>query len=124
MQETWAQSLGWEDPLEKRMATHTNALALRISWTEESGRLQPMGLQRVRHDWATKHTCTREDQNLILMSTVEGKKKRTEKLKVKRGKTYTLLYGSARKVFAWLASHQSSRTTYERERERERERES
>ena len=45
--------LGWEDPLEKGMATHTSILAWRIPWTEEPGRLQSMGLQRVRHDWAT-----------------------------------------------------------------------
>ena len=53
MQETWVQSLGWDDPLEKGMATHSSILAWRIPWTEEPGRLQSMGLQRVRHDWAT-----------------------------------------------------------------------
>ena len=53
MQETWVQFLGWEDPLEKGMATCSNILAWRISWTEESGRLQSMGLQRIGHDWAT-----------------------------------------------------------------------
>ena len=51
MQETWAQSLGWEDPLEKGMATHCSILGWRIPWTEEPCRLQSMGLQRVRHDW-------------------------------------------------------------------------
>ena len=50
MQETWVQSLGWEDPLEKGMATHSSILAWRISWTEELGRLQSMGSQRVGHD--------------------------------------------------------------------------
>ena len=50
MQETWLRSLGWEDPLEKEMATHFSTLAWRIPWTKESGRLQSMGLQRVRHD--------------------------------------------------------------------------
>ena len=50
MQETWAQSLGWEDPLEKEMATHSSTLAWRIPWTEEPGRLQCTGSQRVRHD--------------------------------------------------------------------------
>ena len=44
------QPLGWEDPLEKSMATHPSVLAWRIPWTEESGRLQSMGLQRVGHD--------------------------------------------------------------------------
>ena len=50
MQETWVQSLGWEDPLEKGMATHSSILAWRIPWMEESGGLQCMGSQRVRHD--------------------------------------------------------------------------
>ena len=47
MQETQVQSLGWEDPLEKGMATHSSILAWRIPWTEEPGGLQSMGLQRV-----------------------------------------------------------------------------
>ena len=50
MQETRLQSLAWEDPLEKEMATHSIILAWRIPWTEESVRLQPMGSQRVGHD--------------------------------------------------------------------------
>ena len=50
MQETWVQSLGWEDPLEKGMATHSNILAWRIPWTEERGRLQYIGLQSLGHD--------------------------------------------------------------------------
>ena len=49
MQETQVQSLGWEDPLEKGMATHSSILAWRIPWTEESDELQSMALQRVRH---------------------------------------------------------------------------
>ena len=53
MQETWAQSLGQEDPLEKEMATHSGILAWKIPWTEELGGLQSMGLQRVRYDRAT-----------------------------------------------------------------------
>ena len=51
--ETWVQSLGWKDPLEKGTATHSSILAWRIPWTEESGRLQSMELQTVRHDRAT-----------------------------------------------------------------------
>ena len=54
MQEIQVHSLGWEDPLEKGMATHTSILAWRIPWTEESERVQSLGSQRVRHDWATK----------------------------------------------------------------------
>ena len=50
MRETGGESLGWVDPLEKRMATHSNILAWRIPWTEEPGRLQSMGSQRVGHD--------------------------------------------------------------------------
>ena len=51
MQETWARSLGQEDPLEKEMATHSSIPAWRIPWTEEPGRLQSVGLQKVGHDW-------------------------------------------------------------------------
>ena len=50
MQETWVQSLGWEDPLEMGMATHSSVLARKIPWTKEPGRLQSMGSQRVGHD--------------------------------------------------------------------------
>ena len=50
MQEIWFRSLGREDPREEEMATHSSILAWRISWTEEPGGLQSMGLQRVRHN--------------------------------------------------------------------------
>ena len=50
MQETWVRSLGQEDPLEKEIATHSSVLAWKIPWTEEPGRLQFMGLQRVGHN--------------------------------------------------------------------------
>ena len=53
MQETWVRSLGWEDPLEKEMAILSRTIAWKVSWTEEPGRLQAMGSQRVGHDWAT-----------------------------------------------------------------------
>ena len=46
----WVRFLGWEDPLEKEMATHSSILAWRIPWTEEPGGLQSTGSQRVRHD--------------------------------------------------------------------------
>ena len=50
MQETWVQSLGQEDPLEKELAPHSSTLAWKIPWTEEPGRLQSMGSQRVGHN--------------------------------------------------------------------------
>ena len=53
MRETWVQSLGQEDPLEKEMATHSSILAWRIPCMEEPGRPQSMGSQRVGHDWVT-----------------------------------------------------------------------
>ena len=49
MRETQIQSLGWEDPLEKEMATHSSILAWRIPWTEEPGRLQSTGSKRVKN---------------------------------------------------------------------------
>ena len=53
IQETWVRSLGWEDTLEKRMATYSSILAWRIPWTKEYGELQSMGSQRVGHEGAT-----------------------------------------------------------------------
>ena len=50
MQETWVRSLGWEDPLEEDMATHSSILAWKIPWMEEPGRLQSMGSLGVGHD--------------------------------------------------------------------------
>ena len=53
MQETRVQSLGWEDPLENEVVTHSSILSWRITWAEEPGGLQSMELQRVGHDWVT-----------------------------------------------------------------------
>ena len=50
MWETQVQSVGWEDPLEKEMAIHSSTIAWKIPWTEEPGRLQSIGSQRVGHD--------------------------------------------------------------------------
>ena len=63
MQEMRAQSLGWEDPLEKEMVTHSSILAWEISWTKEPGKLQSMGSKKkIRNDLATK-------QHIIIMIT-------------------------------------------------------
>ena len=56
-QETWVQSLGWKDPLEKRMATHSSIHAWKIPWTEEPGELQSTGSESDTAEWLT-HTCT------------------------------------------------------------------
>ena len=53
MREIQVRALGWEDPLEKEMAIHSSTIAWKIPWTEEPGRLQSMGSQRVGHDWET-----------------------------------------------------------------------
>ena len=53
MQETWVQPLGWEDPLEKGMATHSSILAWRIPWAKKPGGLQFMGSHKAGHGWAT-----------------------------------------------------------------------
>ena len=54
MQETWVQSLGWEDPLEEEKAIDSSILAWKIPWTEKPGRIQSRGSQRIGHDFATK----------------------------------------------------------------------
>ena len=90
MEEIWFQSLGQEDSLENKMVTHSSPFAWRIPWTERLGRLQAMGSQRVRHDWATNTTTKyfiRLSQmrilNLVKISSfntilevVEGKRER------------------------------------------------
>ena len=65
MQEMQVQSLGWEDPLEKEMATHCSILAWRSPWTEEPGRLQSIGLQRVRDDLVTKTTTKQKTPKMV-----------------------------------------------------------
>ena len=65
MQKTRVWSLGWENPLEKEMATHSSILAWKILWTEEPARLQSMGSQRVEHSWVTKHIA-----HILLLSTL------------------------------------------------------
>ena len=58
-QETWAQSLSWEDPLEEEMSAYSSILNWNIPWTEKPGGLLSMGSQRVRHDLVTEHAHTR-----------------------------------------------------------------
>ena len=55
--ETWVQSLGQEDPMEKEMATHSIIIVWKTPWAEESSGLQPMVRQTVGHDWVIEHTC-------------------------------------------------------------------
>ena len=65
MQEMQVQSLSWEDPLEKEMATHASIPAWDIPWTEEPGRLQCMGSQRVGHDFVIKQQYAITQRGLI-----------------------------------------------------------
>ena len=70
----WVWSLGWEDPLEKEMATQSSIRAWEIPWTEEPGGLQSLGLQRAGHEWATEraHTHTHREENRSVVVMVEG----------------------------------------------------
>ena len=67
VQETWVQSLGWGDPLVNGMATHSTILANKIPATEEPGRLQSMGRQRVGHDRVMEHTYLKDQLSLSLL---------------------------------------------------------
>ena len=69
MWETWVRSLGQEDPLEKEMAIHSSTLAWKIPGTEEPGRLQSMGSQRVGHDCATSLSLSAFKENGASFST-------------------------------------------------------
>ena len=80
MQETWetcVQSLGWEDTLEKEMATHSSVLAWEVPWTEEPGGLQSMGSQESD---MTEHTCTQFIMDMVITIHV-FKLERTQKKK-------------------------------------------
>ena len=68
MRETRVQSLGWEDPMEKEMVTHSSILIWRIPWMEKPGRLQSTGSQRVRHNWATSHTQSHSQSRVLFPS--------------------------------------------------------
>ena len=69
VQEAWVQSLGQEDPLEKGMATHSSVLAWRIPWTEEPGRLQSMGSQRVDTTERLTHTLSLRSRQVSFSSS-------------------------------------------------------
>ena len=81
MRETRVRSLGWEDPLEKEMATHSSALAWKIPWMEEPGRLQSMGPQRVGHDRATSLSLSRIQVDDNLSSSLNNVKKENKNTK-------------------------------------------
>ena len=103
MQETWVQSLGQEDPLEKEMGTHSSTLAWRIPWTEEPGRLQSTGSQRVGHDWATSLSCIGEGNgNPLQCSCLENPRD--------GGAWWAAVYGvtQSRTRLKWLSSSSSS----------------
>ena len=69
MQEIWVLSLDQEDSLEKEMANHSSILAWESPWTEEPGRLQSLGLQRVRHDLATEQQSNVTKFKLLLLTS-------------------------------------------------------
>ena len=71
MLETQVQALGWEDPLEKEMAIHSSTIAWRIPWTEEPGRLQSMGSQRVGHNWAISVSQSRDKSTQSIFCSIE-----------------------------------------------------
>ena len=77
--ETRVWSLGWENPLEKEMVTHSSIFAWRIPWTEEPGRLQSTGWQRVGHDWVTSlshasyYILTKEECEAVITINTESK---------------------------------------------------
>ena len=93
VQESWVQSLCQDDPLEEELATHSSILAWRIPWTEEPGRLQSMGSQRVRHDWATfTFGCSQGTRVTTFSSVTTGHTQnplKKELLKVRSASTWS-----------------------------------
>ena len=89
MWETQVQSLGWEDPLEKEMATHVSIFAWEIPWTEEPGGLHFRGLQRVGRDWATNMHIAQEGSLSTLMNCSKKVREEPGYRRVFAGKTNT-----------------------------------
>ena len=82
MQKTCIRSLEWENPLEKDMATHSSILAWEIPWTEEPGRLQPMGTQKVRCDWGINIVLSEQvcPENLVGFYSMKDMARPTEEV--------------------------------------------
>ena len=76
IRETWVWTLGWKDPMEKEMATHSRTLAWKIPWTEEPGRPQSMGSQRVEHYWVTSLSHS----NGVIDHWLWGEKRKLEEI--------------------------------------------
>ena len=83
MWETRVQSLGLENPLEKELATYSSILALKIPWTEEPGRLQCLGSQRVRYNWVTN---THAQKDKIYKEEEQRRKERGKEVGETKGK--------------------------------------
>ena len=98
MQETWVQSLSWEDPLEKEMAIHSSTIAWKIPWTEEPGRLQSMGLQsrtRLICFIPSPHMWINHSAHLLLINfkiCIKGSKRIKSGIVVSRQKEQELIY--------------------------------
>ena len=94
MRETPVLSLGWEDPLEERMATHCSILARKIPWTEEPSRIQPTGSQRVGRDQSTEQSRSEWDhfKTRLLLPVIWINSVSTEKIKNKKNKTRLLFF--------------------------------
>ena len=88
MWETWVQSLGREDPLEKEMATHSITLAWRIPWMKEPARLQSTGWQRVRHDWATSLSLSFSSLSVLNTMSITAQRGEKEIGQPETGKSY------------------------------------
>ena len=72
MQEVWVQFLGWEDPLEKEMATHSSILVWEIPWTEDPSGLRSMESQRVRHDWVSSSFTFHLVEEKLIPNLIRG----------------------------------------------------
>ena len=72
-QETWVQSLGWEDPMEEEMAIHSSIVAWKVPWTQKPRKLQSVGSQRVRHDRARTHARSSNTTSEYITETRESR---------------------------------------------------
>ena len=102
MHETRVQSVGREDPLEKGMATHSSILAWKIPWTEEPGGLQPVGSQRIGHDWVINTKPSKQKLHEFRTTSVSSDQASTENTVHNQYLRYTDYFYSRTHFTLWL----------------------
>ena len=120
MQETWVQSLGWEDPLEEGMATHFSILVWRMPWTQEPGELQSKGSHRVGYNWSNlasvrwNITHPLKKNEIVPFVATWMDLENTMLSEIRQRKTNTMWchsYVESKKIIPWMYTQNRNRPT-------------